>query len=235
MNLSITKFLITNKTNIFLAGLCVLFAWLIINWFRYLMNNYFILGGTNIGGKEGFEPNTYESITYDNPNTPLTTHTVDLPINTNFTCSNFCGPKNTCSKNPEIQCSTDVDCWKFGCQSLLKPPTSKQVEEVEFDAEPDYAAGILTYNQTPQYSSLTTDLGTESTIIDANAEIPRTYQGIPVWTDMYDKQARMLDDKLAYQYSAEPEEYRTAPFYPVATTITGDFYDIGPTPSNSTF
>jgi len=234
MNLSITKFLITNKTNILLAGLCVLFAWLIINWFRYLTNNYFILKGTNnIGQVEGFQPNTYESIAYDNPNTPLTTHTVDLSINTNFSCSNFCGPKNTCSKNPEVQCSTDVDCWKFGCQSLLKPPTKKEVEDIEFGAEPDNDAGILTFNQTPQYSSLTTDIGTKATVINTDEALPRVYEGIPVWQNMYDKQARMLDDKLAYQYSAEPEEYRTAPFYPVATTITGAFYDIGPTPSNS--
>ena len=80
---------------------------------------------------------------------------------------------------------------------------------------------------------MTTDIGTKATVINTDEALPRLYQGIPVWQETYDKQARMLDDKLAYQYSAEPEEYRTAPFYPVATTITGDFYDIGPTPSNS--
>jgi hypothetical protein len=218
-----------------LAGLCILFAWLIINWFRYLSNNYYILKGTKTGKREGFEPNTYESIAYDNPNTPLTTHTVDLPINTNFTCTNFCGPTNKCSKNSEVQCSTDVDCWKFGCQALLKPPTKKQVEDVEFDAEPDNDAGILTFNQTPQYSVLTTDIGTQATVINTDEALPRTYEGIPIWQETYDKQAQMLDDKLAYQYTAAPEEYRSAPFYPVATTITGAFYDIGPTPSNATF
>ena len=237
MNLStITNFLNTNKTQILLAGLCILFAWLIMNWFRYLIDNYFIFNGTNtVSKREGFDSNIYESKDYDNPNTPLTTHTVDLPINTNYSCSNFCGPKNKCSKNPGIHCSTDVDCWKFGCQALLKPPTSKQVEGVEFDAEPDYAAGILTYNQTPQYSSLTTDIGTNAKVINANAEIPRSYEGIPVWEKTYDKQAEMIDDELAYQYSAAPDEYKTAPFYPVKTTITGVFYDIGPTPSNATF
>ena len=68
MNLSITPFLNRNKTNILLAGLCILFAWLIINWFRYLMNNYFILNGTNNTGtntiksaifREGFEQNKF--------------------------------------------------------------------------------------------------------------------------------------------------------------------------------
>lgn len=237
MNLSnITTFLNTNKTNILLAGLCVLFTWLIINWFRYLVNNYFILDGTNKNNKinrvEGFEPNIYNSLSYDNPNTPLTTHSVDLPINTNFTCSNVCGPTARCSKSGN-QCSTDVDCYKFGCQSLLKPPTKKQVENVEDEPEADNDAAILAYNQTPQYSSLTTDLGTEATVIDENAELPRPYAGVPVWEETYNKQAQMADDELAYKYSAAPEEYRTAPFYPVATTITGVFYDIGPTAANA--
>ena len=237
MNLSIATFLNKNKTNILLAGLCILFAWLIINWFRYLINNYFILKGTNSTStklKEGFEQNIYQSVTYDNPNTRLTTHTIDLPINTNKSCSNFCGPDARCSKT-KGQCSTDEDCWQFGCQSLLKPPTQNQVDSVEDGPIPDYDAGILTYNQTPQYSSLTTDMGTEATVINANAEIPISYDGIPVWQETYDQQARMIDDELAYKYSAEPEQYRTAPAYPVSTTITGAYYDLGPTPANATF
>ena len=233
MNLStITKFLNTNKIQILLASLCVLFAWLIINWFRYLIDNYFIFKGVK---KEGFDPNIYQSQEYDNPNTPLTTHSVDLPINTNYSCSNFCGPKSKCSKTPWIQCSTDVDCWQFGCQSLLKPPTSKQVDNVEFGPAPDYDPNVLLSNgQTLEYSSLTTDIGTNAKVINANAPIPRSYEGIPVWQETYDKQAQMIDDELAYQYSAAPDEYKTASFYPVSTTITGAFYDIGPTPSNAT-
>ena len=66
-----------------------------------------------------------------------------------------------------------------------------------------------------------------------NAELDRPYAGIPVWENTYDKQAQMIDDELAYKYSAEPEKYKTTPFYPVSTTITGLFYDIGPTPSNA--
>ena len=94
-----TPFLNRNKTNILLAGLCILFAWLIINWFRYLMNNYFILKGTNSTStntsiirsamyKEGFEQNIYDVKTYDNQYT----HSIDLPINTDKSCSNFCDP-----------------------------------------------------------------------------------------------------------------------------------------------
>jgi hypothetical protein len=238
MNLStISSFFKDNKTNILLAALCILFAWLIINWFRYLINNYYILKGTGtvtMKGIEGFESNIYSSIAYDNPNTPLTTHSVDLPINTNYTCSNFCNPSTaTCSKTGQ-QCSTDVDCHQYGCESLLKPPTIKQVDKVEDGPTSDNDAGILTYNQTPQYSVLTTDIGTNATVINKDAELVRPYEGIPVWEETYDKQAQMINDELAYKYSAAPEQYRTAPFYPVATTITGVFYDIGPTPSNAT-
>jgi len=235
MNLSIIPFLNRNKMNILLAGLCILFAWLIINWFRYLINNYFIFKGTNSTStsiirsaifREGFEQNIYDVKTYDNQYT----HSIDLPINTDKSCSNFCGPDARCSQTRNIQCSTDSDCWQYGCQSMLKPPPKK----VDDGPKPDYDAGILTYNQTPQYSSLTTDMGSEAAIINANAEVPRSYDGVPVWQEVYDQQARMVDDELAYQYSAAPQQYRTAPAYPVSTTITGAYYDIGPTPSNAT-
>ena len=69
MNLSsILLFFNRNKTNILLAALCVLLAWLIINWFRYLNNNYFIFKGTNnINQKEGFKPNIEPSnLVYSN-------------------------------------------------------------------------------------------------------------------------------------------------------------------------
>jgi hypothetical protein len=232
MNLStISSFFKDNKTNILLAALCILFAWLIMNWFRYLINNYYIFKGTDLttmNGKEGFEPNIYNTSSYDNPNTPLTSHSVDLPINTNYTCSNFCNPSTaTCSKTGQ-SCADDIDCQQYGCESLLKPPTKKQVDNVEDEPSADYAAGILTYNQTPQYSVLTTDMGTNATVINKDAELVRPYQGIPVWEETYDKQAQMVNDELAYKYSAAPEEYRTAPFYPVTTTVTGVFYEIGP-------
>jgi len=222
---NIVFFLKDNKTNILLAALCILMAWLIINWFRYLINNYFI-------GTEGFEQNKYSSSTYDNPNTPLTTHSVDLPLNTNFTCSNFCGPKARCSKSGQ-QCSTDVDCYSDGCQTLLKLPTKKQIQGVEDTSVPYDAAGRLTYNQTPQYSSLTNDIVNNAGIINKDAEISRPYDGIKIWEETYDAQAQMIDDELAYIYSAEPEKYKSTPHYKQTRSVTGLFYDIGPTPANA--
>jgi len=235
---NIIIFLQGNKTNILLAGLCILMTWLIINWFKYLTNNYFILQGTNNTNNtnivEGYEANTYSTLAYDNPNTPLTTHSVDLPLNTNYSCSNVCGPKATCSKSGQ-QCSTDVDCYNVGCQSLLKPPSKKQVENVEDGPAPADDAGILTYNQALQFSSLTTDLATNAGIIDENATIQRGYEGIPVWEDTYNTTAQIIDNELAHKYSADPEKYASTPHYKTTQTATGLFYDIGPTASNSTF
>ena len=42
----------------------------------------------------------------------LYSHTVDLPINTRFSCANMCGPPARCSITGE-QCTSDVDC--SGC------------------------------------------------------------------------------------------------------------------------
>ena len=45
------------------------------------------------------------------------THTVNLPINTTYSCKNMCGPYGKCSITGE-RCLSDIDC--FGC----KPSTS---------------------------------------------------------------------------------------------------------------
>ena len=42
-----------------------------------------------------------------------TSHTVNLPINTTFSCKNVCGSLNRCLITGE-QCSSDIDC--YGCQ-----------------------------------------------------------------------------------------------------------------------
>ena len=46
-------------------------------------------------------------------------HTVDLPINTTFSCENMCGPTAVCSITGE-QCTSDIDC--HGCLPQEGPP-----------------------------------------------------------------------------------------------------------------
>ena len=175
---------------------------------------------------EGFDPN--ELLDYDT-NNPAYSHSVDLPINTRYSCKNFCGPKAQCLITRE-QCSSDIDCQ--GCQPNIPPPPA-YLTETDKDIVPYNDAGKLIYNQNPQYSVLTTDIGTHAAIIDKEAKVPKPYLGVDLWTKSFDVGTRLFDDKMAWQFSAAPEEYRYIPTYPKTETVTGLFQDIGPTAANA--
>lgn len=187
---------------------------LFIIFFGLLTNN----------NKEGFDPN--ELLDYDT-NNPAYSHSVDLPINTRYSCKNFCGPKAQCLITRE-QCTSDIDCE--GCQPNIPPPPAYLTET---DILPYNDAGRLIYNQNPQYSALTTDIGTNAAIIDKDAKVPKPYLGVDVWTKSFDVGTRLFDDKMAWKFSAAPEEYRYIPTYPKTETVTGLFQDIGPTAANA--
>ena len=190
---------------------------------------YIINSGANINSraKEGFDPNAL--VTYDS-NSPKNSHNVDV-VNNPYSCSNFCGPKATCIKTGE-QCTSDVDCQ--GCQPPITAPP-KYLTNTEVKPLDD--AGKLTWGQTPQYSSLTSDIGSRATYAkpgSLNEEIVRPYEGYDKWTKSFNYGLELADKKLIYQYSPEPEEYRSMPIYPVTRSATGMFYDTGPTASNAT-
>jgi len=187
----------------------------------------FILYIINSNLKEGFDPNAL--LTYDS-NSPKNSHNVDV-VNNPYSCSNFCGPKATCLKTGE-QCTSDVDCR--GCQPPIpEPPKYLTTTEVA----PLDDSGKLTWGQTPQYSALTSDIGTKAAYINPgslNEEIIRPYEGYDKWTKSFNYGLELADKKLIYQYSPEPEEYRSMPVYPVTISTTGLFYDTGPTAANAT-
>lgn len=214
---NITVFVKDNKTNILLAFLCILFIWLIINWFQYLQKNYFIFTGTN--KVEGFEANIYKP---DYKDSIPKTDTVNLPINTNYTCSNFCGPKATCSKSGQ-QCSTDVDCYNVGCRSLLNVSKTGENLPTKNNTGPEPLDDALIFS---------TNVSSNADIIDENATITRGYTGIPVWEDEYNAMVNINNDQLAYEYAANPDKYKYTPHYKTTVTATGLFYDIGPTAFN---
>lgn len=181
----------------------------------------------NSRAKEGFDPNAL--VTYDS-NSPKNSHNVDV-VNNPYSCSNFCGPKATCIKTGE-QCTSDVDCQ--GCQPPITAPP-KYLTDTEVKPLDD--AGKLTWGQTPQYSSLTSDIGSRATYAkpdSLNEEIVRPYEGYDRWTKSFNYGLELADKKLIYQYSPEPEEYRSMPIYPVTRSATGMFYDTGPTAANAT-
>jgi hypothetical protein len=155
-----------------------------------------------------------------------TSHTVNLPFNSSYRCNNFCGPKARCAITGE-QCSTDVDC--YGCQ----PPLCKQPIYPPGFIDGNNEAGKLTYNQPPQYSSLTTDIGTKATVI-SDKHVPRPYEGVNTWRESADLAMEMYEKKYWYQYSSSPDIIKNMPQYPVTDSITGIYKDYGPPGSNST-
>lgn len=186
----------------------------------------FILYNINCNLKEGFDPNAL--LTYDS-NSPKNSHNVDV-VNNAYSCSNFCGPQSQCAITRQ-QCTSDVDCQ--GCQPPITAPP-KYLTNTE--VKPLNDAGKLTWGQTPQYSTLTSDIGSRAAYAkpgSKQAEIIRPYEGYDRWTKAFNYGLELADRKLVYQNSPEPAEYRSIPVYPVTRSATGLFYDMGPTASNA--
>jgi hypothetical protein len=94
------------KYTIIYVLLCLFLFWIVIKY-------------TN-GKRENFDnrPIGYPKnalINYKDLNSPLYSHTVNLPINDPISCKNFCGPKSQCLITRE-QCTSDVDCK--GCNRI---------------------------------------------------------------------------------------------------------------------
>jgi len=200
-----------NKTNILYVFISVL---LVIGLYYYYYYDYL---------KESFTNNSSVFADLDRPDT---SHTVNMPLTTSYGCNNKCGPKSTCYITGE-QCTSDVDC--YGCQrNISKMPIYPSLYTNVPGADD---AGKLTYNQTPQQSSLTSDIGSMAYTIDANAKVPRPYEGVNVWRESYDVGMELFNKKQAY-YN-DPRGGVT-PQYAVKPTATGEFLDYGPLGSNAT-
>ena len=149
-----------------------------------------------------------------------TNHTVDLPINTPFTCQNMCGPNNRCSLTGE-QCSSDIDC--FGCN----PHTQQYAPENSELVRGQNDAGKLTTEENPTYSTLTTDIGSRAKLI-ANPETPppEYFKGINTWKETFDEGAELFDKR----YSPSAQSF--TPTYPNRLSLSGEFEDNGPLAAN---
>ena len=218
------KLIMKNRNlNIILAIISVALIFGIFYWFHYLIiNNY-------VGVKEGFDPNA--QIIQDK-NTPETSHTVDVPLTTTFSCKNKCGPQSQCSITRE-QCTSDVDC--YGCQPVLDEP-----QKYTYNVRGQNDAGRLTYNATPRYSTLTTDIGTQAAFFKKPNgkssefnKVPQVYYGEDTWMQSFNEEEKIVDEEIAYKYSAEPAKYRYLPTYPTRPSVTGAFADNGPLASNA--
>jgi len=85
---------------------------------------------------------------------PSTSHTVNLPINTIYSCSNMCGSQSKCYITGG-NCLSDIDCP--GCNTYKQIKQPHKTREVPGDSD----AGKYSY-LTPQYSSLTSGFFTPS-------------------------------------------------------------------------
>lgn len=159
-------------------------------------------------------------------NTPKTNHTVNLPINTNYSCENKCGPKAQCSITRE-QCTSDIDC--YGCQlttQFIDKLNNKKIK-------PYNDAGKLIYNQNPQYSELTTDIGTHALYLrNINKNVPKPYLGIDKWMNSANIGMQYYYKSYNYPFIKNPNILNYIPDYKVKESATGLFLDYGPIAAN---
>ena len=185
-------------------------------------------------------------INYNDINSPLYSHTVNLPINDPISCKNFCGPKSQCLITRE-QCTSDVDC--YGCNPVPKPQSTC----ITKDVEPYDATGKLGQNQSLQYSPLTTGYNNHNINFaqiypgSKDAQPTASYQGLDTWTDSFNKGLELYNKKResAEKYSegvsnaiplalnSKMSSVGYKPKYPMTMSLTGQFYETTPPASNS--
>ncbi len=178
---------------------------LIFKWIHYLSTNHYVQYMKN---KEGMVSNT-------------TTHTVNMPLNTTIGCKNMCGPPNRCSITGQ-QCMADIDCP--GCEP---PETSTSQPTKELVGEND--SGKLTTAMTPNYSELTSDIGTRARLItsDKYEKSMSPYAGINTWEGQFNLSKKLFDDRY------RPAGLKGMPSYRIQHSLSGAFDTDGPLASNS--
>jgi hypothetical protein len=190
-------------------------------------------------------------INYNDINSPLYSHTVNLPINDPVSCNNFCGPKSQCSITRE-QCTSDIDC--SGCN----PGPVPQNACITKDVKPYDATGKLGQNQGLQYSPLTTGFNNHNADFaelypgSKDAQIVKPYLGVDLWTDSFNEGLKLYNKKrTSYDKYNEgisntisdiiPTSFKLPPSkisyyepkYPMRISATGQFFETTPPPSNS--
>lgn len=232
---------------ILIYTLCCLFLfWIIIKYGSKLIKNKYC----PLKLKEGLTTQEVvpypkdATINYNDINSPLYTHTVNLPINEPLSCKNFCGPKAQCAITRE-QCKSDIDC--YGCN----PGPTPQDTCITKDVSPYDAAGKLGQNQGLQYSPLTTGYNKHNADFaqiypgSKDAELKPRYHGLDLWTPSFNEGIKLFNKsrESADEYSegisnAIPTASKSKmPYYeqkyPTTVSATGLFYQTTPPASNA--
>lgn len=197
---------------LFLIVISFLLFVLIFKWIDYLTMENYVFDPRFEGFTDQVTQEKYDG---------STSHTVNLPLTTSYSCKNFCGPTSRCSITGQ-QCFTDIDCP--GCQPYV-PPLKKADNCVPGDND----AGKLTLGVTPQYSSLTSGYGTQETIITPNmySKPDQPNFGVDVWMGKFNEENKLFDQRY------KPSGLQFMPNYPQKYTLSGDFVEDGPYASNA--
>jgi hypothetical protein len=184
----------------------ILFIFILL-WINYLTNNDYIM--------ECFTNNVLKE-------SSKTSHTVNLPLTTTYSCKNFCGPTARCSVTGQ-QCLSDSDCP--GCQPSL--PKTNRASNKPVPAAND--AGKLTVGVAPQYSPLTSGYGTQELVITKNmySKPSSPNFGVDIWTKDFDESKKLFDKRY------KPPQLPYMPNYPKRYSLSGEFIEDGPFPSNA--
>jgi hypothetical protein len=187
-----------NKTLLIVASFILLY--IIFSWINYLVGHNYI--------KEGLNNST--------------TDTVDMPINTIYSCKNFCGPAARCAITGQ-QCFTDLDCP--GCKKYIPPVSIQSQQPVPGDND----AGKLTWGVTPQYSKLTNGYGTNERLVtnDLYDKPAQANFGINTWRKSFDEGSDLFNKRY------KPSGLQFMPNYKNTYSLTGEFNTDGPLPSNA--
>jgi hypothetical protein len=208
INLYYMEFSQNQYNMLFLVIISFILFVTIFKWIDYLTDeNYVVECFTNQVTQEKYDGST--------------SHTVDLPLTTSYSCTNFCGPTARCSITGQ-QCSADIDCP--GCQPY-SPPLQKAKGSVPGDND----AGKLTVGITPQYSPLTSGYGTQELEITSNmySKPAQPNFGVDVWSQEFNEDQKLFDQRY------KPSGLQYMPDYPKRYSLTGEFIEDGPYASNA--
>lgn len=198
---------------IVLIFICIFLFMGLLKWFNYLVKNYYIV-------------ECYTQMqTIDEG--IRTTHTVNLPLTTTQSCTNFCGPTARCAITGQ-QCFADTDCP--GCQPFLSN-SKNNLTKNNNNVPGNNDAGKLTVGITPQYSSLTTDIGTKARLVTKD-KFSKPYMpnfGVDTWSTSFNEGEKLFNKRY------KPTNLQFMPKYSQRYSLSGQFVEEGPLASNAYF
>jgi len=200
-------------TRVILALISVLLLIGVFYYINYLFKNNYV--------RECFDSNVS---LYRDTGSPTTSHTVDLPLTSTYSCQNFCAPATARCAITGEQCMADIDCR--GCNPY-GPTFSQSTAHVPGQND----AGKLTFNKTPTYSTLTTDIGTQAKLFTSNKKkLDKPAQasfGVNTWISSFNGGQKLFDERY------QPAGLQYMPSYDKRYSATGQFVDDGPLASNA--